>query len=181
MRIVAATNASLDQLLCSGMIRKDLYYRLAGVTVSIPPLRSRPDDVLPLARYFLEELKAQWPDRSGCTLSHQMCAWLLIQDWPGNVRELRSTIEQCFIMSDGDLLVPPQREVTPDPPALGCFRMEKAGAVSAFEHDYLVRAMRQSEGNVSQAARAAGKERKDFGRLLRKHGIERRSFIRERS
>jgi two-component system, NtrC family, response regulator GlrR len=181
VRIVAATNAELDILHRSGAIRSDLYFRLAGVTIHVPPLRSRPDDILPLARHFLAELTVRWPQRGQCSLGPEMCSWLLSNYWPGNVRELRSAVEQCFIMGDGDILTPLVEQERPDVPALGCFRAEKAGMVSAFERDYLERAMRQANGNVSQAARAAGKERKGFDRLLRKHGIERQMFVPERS
>lgn len=180
VRIVAATNANLDELHRSGAIRSDLYFRLAGVTIHVPPLRSRPNDILPLARHFLAELSARWPQRGRCSLGPELCGWLLCQNWPGNVRELRSAIEQCFIMGDSDVLMP-LIEQQPAVPALGCFRAEKAGVVCAFERDYLERAMREANGNVSRAARAAGKERKGFDRLLRKHGIARQMFIPERS
>ena len=181
VRVVAATNANPLSLVESGRVRSDLYYRLSGITVRIPPLRERPEDILPLAEYFLGELKARRRSSQPYRLSPDLCAWLLGHAWPGNVRELRSTIEHCFIMSDADVLhAPRSRPVASDTkPALVGFREAKARAVSAFERSYLERLMRQHGGNVTHAALAAGKERKAFSRLLRKYRMERSLFTPE--
>src|SRR5205823_11254098 len=129
-------------------------------------LRDRADDVLPLARHFLADLNAG-PTGRNCTIGTEMAGWLLAQPWPGNVRELRSAIEYAFIMCDADVLMPPATDETPTP-AIGSLRSEKADAVSAFERTYLRQVMRECDGNVSRAARAAQKERKGFDRLLKK-------------
>jgi two-component system, NtrC family, response regulator GlrR len=176
VRTIAATNADPKALLEDGRVRKDLYFRLAGVTVSVPALRDRRDDILPLARHFLADLNAQ--ARVGVLrLGPEFTGWLLAQDWPGNVRELKSAVEYAYIMCDGDTLLPPAAEEEAGSPAVGSFRAEKASAISAFERAYLSRIMQECDGNVSRAARAADKERKGFDRLLKRHGIERRSFL----
>lgn len=176
IRMITATNAEPSNLVREGIIRKDLYYRLAAVTLHVPALRDRPDDILPLARHFLAELNAG-PSGRNCRIGPAMTVWLLAQEWPGNVRELRSVIEYSFIMCDGDILMPPITDEAPIAPTIGSFRSEKANAVSAFEQSYLRRVMRECDGNVSRAARAAQKERKGFDRLLKKHGIQRRAFM----
>jgi DNA-binding NtrC family response regulator len=176
VRMIAATNADPKDLLESGRVRKDLYFRLAGVTVTVPPLREREDDVLPLAKHFLADLNAQSPPPAR-RLGAEFAGWLLAQPWPGNVRELRSAVEYAFIMCDGDTLHPPAAKEEENGPGVGSFRTEKASAVSAFERAYLSRVMHECDGNVSKAARVAMKERKGFGRLLKKHGIERHSFL----
>ncbi|MBV8686494.1 MAG: sigma-54-dependent Fis family transcriptional regulator [Alphaproteobacteria bacterium] len=180
VRVVTATNADPNALLDAGRVRRDLYYRLSGITVRIPPLRERPDDVLPLAEHFLAELNARAPGRRARRLGAELPPWLLRQAWPGNVRELRSTIEHCFIMSDGEALGLPRRAAgAREPaPAIG-FREAKARAVTAFERDYLEELMHRHRGNVTRAALAAGKERKAFSRLLRKHGVERARYTQE--
>ncbi len=181
VRVVTATNSDPLSLVESGRVRLDLYYRLSGITVRIPPLRERPDDIIPLAEHFLAELKARRRTARAYRLGSELCAWLLGQRWPGNVRELRSTVEHCFIMSDSEVLTPPRGRAagTPAKPGPSGFREAKARAVSAFERSYLERLMRQHRGNVTRAALAAGKERKAFSRLLRKYDMERSLFTAE--
>jgi DNA-binding NtrC family response regulator len=181
VRVIAATNSDPLQLLRAGTIRKDLYYRLAGAIVHVPALRDRRDDILALARHFLADLNAQQSGERERSLGPEFVGWLLAEEWPGNVRELKSVIEYSYIMCDGEVLMPPDGVDEAEPLAIGSFRTEKATAISAFERQYLRRVMLECEGNVSHAARTAHKERKGFDRLLRKHGIERKSFLPERS
>lgn len=178
VRVVAATNSDPLSLVESGKVRRDLYYRLSGITVRIPPLRERPEDIIPLAEHFLAQIEASHRSPRASRLGSDLCAWLLGQRWPGNVRELRSAVEYCFIMSDADVLTPPpgrpdKAEAKAVPSG---FREAKARAVSAFERSYLERLMQQHRGNVTHAALAAGKERKAFSRLLRKYDMKRSLF-----
>jgi two-component system response regulator GlrR len=176
VRMVAATNADLGGLMQAGRIRKDLYYRLSSVILRVPPLRERQADIVPLATHVLADLNARLGHER--VIGPALAAWLQVQPWPGNVRELRSIIEHSFIMSDGDILEPPG--MAPEDRGAeeaACFRDAKAKAISLFERDYCARLMQQCDGNVSQAARVAGKERKSFDRLLRKHGVERGPFM----
>ncbi|MFN3389613.1 MAG: sigma 54-interacting transcriptional regulator [Allosphingosinicella sp.] len=181
VRVVTATNADPLALVESGKVRRDLYYRLSGITVRIPPLRERPEDIIPLAEHFLSEFGARRRTSRPRRLGAELRVWLLGQSWPGNVRELRSVVEHCAIMSDEDVLAPPQGGPGGDEakPGRSGFREAKARAVSTFERSYLQRLMQQHRGNVTQAALAAGKERKAFSRLLRKHRLERSEFTGE--
>lgn len=173
VRIITATNADPLDLMQRGLLRKDLYFRLSAVHVKVPPLRERRDDIVPLARHFLAEFNALSPDYPRRILGERLQAHLLDQRWPGNIRELRSVIERCFILSEGPELTLPETELSNSPlPPAACFREAKARVVAQFEHGFLDRLLRDSAGNISQAARAAGKERKSLERLLRKHGIE---------
>jgi DNA-binding NtrC family response regulator len=96
--------------------------------------------------------------------------------WPGNVRELENWVHRQFLMCRGETIVhedtaPEVPSPQPEPEACGCFAQAKAEAVRRFECDYLRRVLDQTGGNVTQAARLAGKERRAFGKLLKKHGI----------
>lgn len=99
-RIVAATNRDLKTMIAEGKFREDLYYRLSVVTLDIPPLRSRKEDIIVLAQSFLHELSLQY-DRQIDVFPHEVVADLIEYDWPGNVRELRNAIERLVIFSSG--------------------------------------------------------------------------------
>ncbi|MFI0848325.1 sigma-54 interaction domain-containing protein [Mesorhizobium sp. IMUNJ 23232] len=182
-RIVAATNRPLQEATARGAFREDLFFRLSLATVSLPALRERPDDILPLARHFLKAVC----ERYGSTrksFSPGMLAWLVSQRWPGNIRQLQHAVERGYIFSDGDTVDTPElTEQGPAEPAhraggggLEPFAAAKARVVAAFEKDYLTQLLADQHGNVTRAARLAHKERKAFDRLLRKHGIERAAF-----
>jgi DNA-binding NtrC family response regulator len=175
VRLVVATNADLEQLVPSGGFRADLYYRLSVFLVNLPPLRQRHEDVLPLAEHFLK--KHAPTDGQVPPLSAAAAAALVAHGWPGNVRELENTMLRAAHLCQG-----PQIEVADLGLGKGSAGTEQAGlgesyqhskrrALAAFEIAYLVRLMACHRGNISRAAAAAGKERRDLGRLLRKHGI----------
>jgi len=104
VRIVAATNRDLDRLVREGRFREDLFFRLNVVPIRIPPLRERPEDILPIARHFLAEFARDFR-RPVPVLSDLACRRLLAHPWPGNVRELRNAIERAFILGADDLVV----------------------------------------------------------------------------
>jgi DNA-binding NtrC family response regulator len=185
VRFIAATNVPLDELVRGGHFRADLYYRLSVFTLRLPPLRERREDVLRLAEHFL---RVHAPaDRAPLELSAEARAALLAHDWPGNVREIENSIVRAVYTAPrpaigaGDLgLAPPPAEREPagrpPGPAAGTFKAMKRLTVLAFERDYLIRLMTEHRGNVSRAARAAGKERRDLGKLLKKHQLDPRCF-----
>ena len=180
VRVIAASNAPLDRLTESGSFRLDLLFRLRIMSLLLPPLRDREGDVMLLARLFLKRCH----EEHGCPvrrLDEGSCEWFPRYCWPGNVRELQSLVYREALICDQDVL----RLPAPDSLAREQeghrdrastfdgtdFATAKAKAVAQFERSYLVRLMRQAQGNVTRAARLAGKERRALGKLLKKHGI----------
>ena len=103
IRFIAATNKNLPELIKQGNFREDLYYRLNVISIGIPPLRERKDDVLPLARHFLHELNLLY-NKQILDLSEEASSAFLKHDWPGNIRELKNTIERAVIFCENDTL-----------------------------------------------------------------------------
>jgi DNA-binding NtrC family response regulator len=182
VRFLAATNAGLDRLIEAGAFRADLYYRLCVFKVALPALRDRREDILPLAYHFLHKYGA--PSGPPPNLSTGAVEALLGWDWPGNVRELESAIMRALpVAQDGvieaaDLGLPGTTAAwaaqTTEAPRT--FKSQKRRILEAFERQYLIRIMTEHRGNVSRAACAAGKERRDLGKLLKRHGIDPRQF-----
>jgi DNA-binding NtrC family response regulator len=185
VRILAASNAPLLQLAQSGAFRNDLYYRLCVFTVHLPSLRDRPEDIPLLAEHFLNK---HAPSGGPIPkLSNEALADLILREWPGNVRELENAIVRGIHLSHGDTILPgdlslPPRGPRPLPAAQqACakvpnFRTLKREVIESFERNYLARLMAEHCGNVSVAARAAGKERRDLGRLLKKYRLDAKTF-----
>jgi two-component system response regulator GlrR len=182
-RFVAATNARLDHLVRTGQFRADLYYRLCVFSIALPPLRERREDILPLARHFLA--KASSGSSPAPHFSASAAEALLAFDWPGNVRELESAILRAVqvarggVIEVGDLGLPSIRALLADPAtseALRPYKIAKREVLDVFERQYLMGLMEQHKGNVSAAARSAGKERRDLGKLLKRYGLDPRQF-----
>jgi DNA-binding NtrC family response regulator len=181
-RFVAATNAGLDQMVHAGQFRADLYYRLCVFSLTLPPLRRRREDVLLLAAHFITKHR-QGP---ALRLSPRAAGALLANDWPGNVRELESAIVRAVaIARDGVIEVADLGlQSVPGPieaPSMlaevpAAYKTQKRHVLDAFERQYIARLMTEHGGNVTRAARAAGKERRDFGKLLKRHGFDPRQF-----
>jgi len=185
-RVVAASNAGMADAVRERRFREDLYHRLNVLEVSLPPLRARRGDIMDLAVHFLDRLSRQYR-RAPKTLSATAVSALLRHDWPGNVRELENRLHRSFLMADDQQICCADLELDgredgggPEAGAVpleGTFAAAKARAVADFERAYLCQLMAATQGNVSAASRLAGKERRTFARLLRKHGIERRRFL----
>jgi len=173
-RLIAATNRPLSDATAAGQFRADLLYRLQILKIELPPLRARGGDAELLALHFIERYRTKY-GLPATTLAPETLAWLRSHPWPGNVRELENWIHRELLMADG-----PQirlRHDTPSPdderPPLGKFQRAKSEAVSRFERDYALEVLKRANGNVTLAAQLAGKERRAFGKLLKKHGIDR--------
>jgi DNA-binding NtrC family response regulator len=185
VRIVAATNADLEQLVASGTYRQDLLYRLNVLSVYLPPLRERAGDARLLAEAFLRRLSVQYGIRK--TLHADTLAFLCEYGWPGNVRELENLIQREFLLSDE----PTIRITTANAsgprasgPAAGSltgdgFRAAKARVIAQFERAYICELLSRTHGNISLAARLCGKERSRFGKLVKKYGLDREHFCRD--
>jgi len=170
VRIVAATNRDLQLEVAAGRFREDLYYRLAVVTLTVPPLRERIEDVPLLAAHFARDLAAD-PAR---ILTPDALAALCRHAWPGNVRELRNTLERAIALAEPVRLE--ARAQAPESAAapidLGVpLRLGKQRLVDAYERAYVTALIAECKGNLSEAARRAGIERISLYRLLDRHGL----------
>jgi two-component system, NtrC family, response regulator GlrR len=180
VRIIAATNANVEQLVTQGSLRRDLFYRLNIIPLTLIPLRERPDDIPLLAQHFLSmqvgALKSSVREISPSALQK-----LMLHDWPGNVRELEHVIERAVVMCQGTVLSNDDITLsTFQQPSSPCsFQEGKAKVVHQFELNYIKALLIAYRGNISKAARAANKNRRAFWELIRKHGIDASSFKRQ--
>jgi DNA-binding NtrC family response regulator len=178
LRLVAATNVSLERLVAEGKFRSDLYYRLCVFTIELPPLRERRSDIVLLARHLI---RRHAPPGRTVTLSAAAEQALTRYDWPGNVRELENAVIRAMLLMEGELidvteltsLGPSIHGATPasSAHALKPFNAAKLDVIRSFERQYLSTAMQENNGNISRAARAIGKERRELGRLLKKYAL----------
>ncbi|MBI4564462.1 MAG: sigma 54-interacting transcriptional regulator [Planctomycetes bacterium] len=168
VRLVAATNRDLAAFVAKGRFRQDLYFRLKVVTIALPPLRDRGDDIELLADFFIVEANAA-NGRSVRGFSPEARAALRAHRWDGNVRELKHRIEQAVILTDRERLAPEDLNL---PGAPGAFRPLEA-ARDQFEKAYILRALERHGRNVTHTAGALGISRQHLQNLLRKYGIAR--------
>jgi DNA-binding NtrC family response regulator len=181
VRIIAASNTDLSRLAAEGGFRADLLYRIKVMYLQLPPLRERNGDVTLLSQHFLEQCATRYGQGEKKWHAESLL-WLERQDWPGNIRELENLIVREYLLSDEPLIritLPEafalERRQQPD--RRHCrltafdFKQAKNQAIAEFEHQYLVQALAQVQGNVAEAARQIGKERRALGKLLKKHGI----------
>ena len=176
VRLIAATNRDLEACLREKQFRPDLYYRLNVLHLHLPPLRERRGDIAPLARRFLDSL-ARVPGPPRKLLSPAALRKLESHNWPGNVRELFNVLERSTVFSRGVEIIPSEIML----PILGeedetsriLFRHARSQAIQKFERAYVTDLLRKHHGNITRAAAEAGKDRRAFGRLVRKHEIDR--------
>lgn len=170
VRVVAATNKHLVQVVEEKRFREDLYYRLSVVTLDLPPLRDRPEDVLPLAEHFLAEFCKQ-AGRPTLQLTEEARSRLETHSWPGNVRELRNLMERVAFLSPDeevhadelDFILSPGRGAAAEPSS----ELRLAEATRQFQQQFIRRAIRRVRGNMSEAARLLGLHRSNLYRKMR--------------
>jgi DNA-binding NtrC family response regulator len=178
IRIVAATNCNLRHRVDTRQFREDLYFRLNVLSLTIPPLRERLDDVPVLAAHYVREY-ALTHRRAVSGFDDSMISRLQAYRWPGNIRELQAVIQRAVLTAKSPFLTAADLDLPETTPAAGVHLTLKAAknvAVSQCERSYLSAVLRRCEGNVTQAAKLAGKERRSFQRLLRKYSIAVPSF-----
>jgi len=182
VRVLAASNLDLAALVERREFRSDLLFRLNVLTVDLPPVRARGDDVLLLADAFLERYCREYglPPRA---LHPDAATWLLAQPWPGNVRELENLVQRHVLLGEGPWVDPrpaharaPAVAPASGTAALPPFSEAKARAIESFERSYIIELLSCTRGNLSLAARLSGKERSRLGRLLKKYGLARSQF-----
>jgi two-component system response regulator GlrR len=182
VRVIVATNKDLEEQVKKGLFRDDLFYRIHVIPIYLPPLRERKEDILPLAEHFLKKFSVQMK-RDVRAIAPEALRKMMLHDWPGNVRELENAIEYGVAMTQKDtitddyvlpakiLMHEEEKPSTQPYPSDETIKPLK-DARDAFERDYLVQVLALTEGNVSQAAKLAGKYRADFYDLLKKHQLK---------
>ncbi len=177
IRIIAATNTDLHARVEAQEFRQDLLFRLDVLSLHLPALRERPGDAVLLAEHFIRKFSREY-NKPARPLHSNFLNWIQCYTWPGNVRELENTLLRAFLLSEGRLIA--LRDEEPDeavdPQSQGGFNEQKARAIDLFERQYLERLLNHTQGNISRAARLAGKERRALGKLLQKHGIKRLDY-----
>jgi transcriptional regulator with PAS, ATPase and Fis domain len=168
-RLICATHKNLEKLVEEELFREDLFYRINVFSIQVPPLRERPEDILPLARFFVEKY-ARAMGRPVRALAPEAEAALLAHRWPGNVRELENAIERAMVVGKGqalevrDLPLAAQSDGAGEP---------QARSLAALEKDHVARVLRECEGNVTQAAKVLGIDRATLYNQLKRYGLRR--------
>lgn len=192
VKIIAATNTDLRYLVETRQFREDLFYRLNILSVALPPLRDRKEDILLLASHFLKVYAKEF-GRGVFTLGQSTKTKLMGYAWPGNVRELQGVIQRTVAMASNERIEAQDLDLpeTAGPELAGptmtllsrglasnesSFQAMKTKVIEEFERTYLSEVLSAHHGNISKAARAAKKERRAFQRLLQKHRLDRREF-----
>jgi DNA-binding NtrC family response regulator len=170
VRIIAATNRELRRALTRGDFREDLYYRLHVFEIRLPPLRERPDDILPLSEAFLAELGRSFA-RPPAGITREARRALLDHSWPGNVRELRNVLERAAIVCEGGLIAPEHLALSTDELMAPSPSAESTN-VKAVERQLIEQVMRDCQGNKSEAARRLGLTRKQLYVRLRQYDMQ---------
>jgi transcriptional regulator with GAF, ATPase, and Fis domain len=179
VRVIAATNRDLEREVNRSRFRGDLYFRLSVVTVLLPPLRERLEDLPLLIHALLDSMGALSQER---LFTASVLEELRAHDWPGNVRELRNFVERAVILGAADFTrartermeVPDDSKAAPDlgkPDIEEPFKVAKERIITCFEKTYLSRLLGWAEGNVSRAARKAKLDRMYLHRLLQRYGL----------
>jgi DNA-binding NtrC family response regulator len=177
VRFLTATNAPLEDLVKASTFRPDLYYRLSVFRIDLPSLRERRDDIVALAVHFLRTHAPS--DSAPLELDDTARAALMLHEWPGNVRELENMMVRAIHMGQGATITAGDLGLAPaaaQPHARPSYQVLKQEVIARFETDYLRRVIFEHRGNVTHAARAVGKERRELGKLLRKYQIDPRTF-----
>jgi DNA-binding NtrC family response regulator len=178
VRVIAATNRDLEAARERNEVRDDLFYRLSGFTITLPPLRERAEDIPVLAYHFLRKAEAD-VNKKVDRISAEALDILKRYAWPGNLRELENIIERAVVLAPKRTIEPAHLPLHLQEPGAG----PAEGLLPArdrmarqFERAAVVRLLAESRGNVSGAARLARTTRRNFHRLLKKHGVDARLF-----
>jgi two-component system response regulator AtoC len=175
VRVIAATNKDLQEQVKAGAFRQDLYYRLCVIEIKLPPLRERAEDITLLAQAFLREF-AQANNKAITGFTTDAVDLLLRYSWPGNVRELRTAIERAVVLCRGEKigardLPAPVRNVSADAP-LPKLQANSSLSVEEAEKDLIIRALKDSNGNRTLAAKKLGMHRRTLHRKLISYKLE---------
>ncbi len=178
VRIISATNRNLEEALREGILREDLYYRLNVISIELPPLRERKEDIPLLAQYFVEQYSKMSPKIiRGISVEALRC--LEEYSWPGNVRELENVIERAITLAKDEWIRPEDL-----PPNIACpkkavnevtlqlpLKEARKQVLEKFEREYILKMLERFGGNVTKAAHYSGVDRRTFHRLMNRYAI----------
>ena len=173
VRIISATHRDLDAAVVAGEFREDLYYRLKVVDLELPPLSQRREDIALLAAHFLDRIRQSY-ETPVTGFAPKAMETLLEASWPGNVRQLQNVVEQTAALSTTPVIPQTLVQAALHEDDIGFTTLTEAR--NRFERQYLVRLLRATHGNVSRAARLAGRDRSKFYQLLRRHHLDPAQF-----
>lgn len=177
VRVVAAAGSDLGQLVAARAFRADLVYRLEVLTVDMPPLRERTGDALVLANHFARRYARQY-GLDTRPIGTPSIEWMSRYAWPGNVRELENLVlRRSLLCTHSELSLIDDSDSPTPPSAPSFYASARAFAIRAWEHGYLCDLLARAGGNVTHAATLAGKERRALGKLIKKHGLDRRDYV----
>jgi DNA-binding NtrC family response regulator len=170
VRTIAACGPGLKYKVEAGAFRHDLFYRLNVISLKLPPLRERREDIPLLIHHFLNKYRAQFGKKG---FSREALERFFHYDWPGNIRELENTVQRSMILASNDVMgpdsLPSWEQVGDGSGTCQPFQEAKRKAIETFERDYLAHILSLFNGNITRAAEAAGKDRRVFGRLVKKY------------
>jgi two-component system response regulator GlrR len=176
VRVVVATQKDLETHVKQGLFREDLFYRIHVIPIQLPPLRERKEDIPPLVEHFVKKFSQQMK-KEVKGLMPQSMQRLMLYEWPGNVRELENTVEYAVAMTQQNMIT---EDFILQTKGVGVVSgeplMPLKEARDAYEKGYLIHLLEICEGNVTKAAKLAGKYRADFYDLLRKHNLKSEDF-----
>ncbi len=176
VRVISATHNDIEKKMEEGEFREDLYYRFNVATLEIPSLNERRQDIPLLCNHFINELSISNPHKKVTAFSPEAMELMMLADWQGNVRQLQNVVEQCFVLS--------MTKVIPARLVMKALRgkndngdvLSLTDAKRSFERDYLLKLLHLTDGNVTQAARLANRNRTEFYKLLHRHHLEPAQF-----
>jgi two-component system, NtrC family, response regulator GlrR len=173
VRVISATHCNLEEAVAAGEFRQDLYYRLNVVTLTMPPLAQRPEDIPLLVSHFLQQV-AERSGREPKTFAPEAIEQLVGAAWPGNVRQLQNVVEHTFALSTSSVIPASlvRKALNNQPSQVMSFAERR----DQFERDYLTQLLRMTQGNVSRAARLAQRNRTEFYKLLRRYHLQPKAF-----
>jgi two-component system response regulator GlrR len=173
VRVISASHRDLNMAKADGTFREDLYYRLNVLTLKLPALRERREDIPLLLSHFLKELSKRY-EKNVNAFSHDALEMMCAATWPGNVRQLYNVAEQVVALATGEIV---STKVVEQAMQMELQRLDSfEEARRRFEYDYLTRLLKLTQGSVTQAAQLAKRNRTEFYKLLQRHSIEATHF-----
>jgi len=172
VRIIAATNKKLDQLVKEGKFREDLYYRINVMKLELPPLRDRKEDIPLLIDHFIKRFN-RLHNKNICCVTNEVIAVLLAYDYPGNVRELENIIEHCFVLCDGEIIEAKHLPDSVRPRSkLGEIEGNKPATMKQMEIVLITESLRRNKGNKTATAKELGIDKSTLFRKIKMYGIK---------